>query len=60
MVPNLSKSETKNSVLALVPYYTDYRPFSFELIVQPGIWKQSSILIVMLFSDKNVVYDKFG
>ena len=24
MVPNLSKSEKKSSVLALVPYYTDY------------------------------------
>ena len=25
LVPNLSKSEKKSSVLALVPYYTDYR-----------------------------------
>ena len=24
LVPNLSKSEKKSSVLALVPYYTDY------------------------------------
>ena len=28
LVPNLLKSEQKNSVLALVPYYTDYRSMS--------------------------------
>ena len=44
LVPNLSKSEKKSSVLALVPYYTDYKEqvsgsytakFDMDLLLQP-------------------------
>ena len=53
LVPNLSKSEKKSSVLALVPYYTDY--LDLLLCTHPEFLLAFKLLYLILFLLRDIV-----